>query len=81
MTILKCVLEKGLEDKRRKEVWNELKTNLKEIEKPRNVILLGSFGTGKSSFVNTAITVLTGKYKFYADIGCGSKHNSTSLHK
>lgn len=73
-------VEKDLEDKR-KEVWSELKTNLKEIEKPRNVLLLGSFGTGKSSFVNTAIAALTGRYKSYADIGCGSKHNSTSLHK
>lgn len=75
------VEEKNIKDGRRVEVLNELKVNVKKLEKPRNVLLLGSLGTGKSSFINTVITALTGRYKPYADIGCGSKHNSTRLHK
>lgn len=74
-------VEENIKDGRRVEVLNELKVNVKKLEKPRNVLLLGSLGTGKSSFINTVITVLTGRYKPYADIGCGSKHNSTRLHK
>lgn len=73
--------EKNIKDGRRIDVLNELKANVKKLEKPRNVLLLGSLGTGKSSFINTVITALTGRYKPYADIGCGSKHNTTRLHK
>lgn len=69
------------EDERRIEVWNELKANLKEIKKPKNVLLLGEYGTGKSSFINTVITALTGKYRYYADIGSGNMHSTTRLHK
>lgn len=74
-------VEKNMKDGRRIEVLNELKANVKKLEKPRNVLLLGSLGTGKSSFINTVLTALTGRYKHYADIGCGSKHSTTRLHK
>lgn len=66
---------------RRKRVWREMKANLNKIEKPKNVLLLGDYGTGESSFINTVITALTGKYNYYADIGYGSKHKTTRLHK
>ncbi|XP_011438163.2 uncharacterized protein [Magallana gigas] len=69
------------EDERRNEVWNELKANLNEIKKPKNVLLLGEYGTGKSSFINTVITALTGRYRYYADIGSGNLHCTTRLHK
>lgn len=75
------IVEKSPEEEQRKEVWNELRAHLKKIEKPRNILLLGSYGTGKSSFINTVTTALTGRYQFYADIGCGDKHSSTTLHK
>lgn len=42
---------------------------------------MGSFGAGKSSFINTAITALTGENKFYADVGSGNKHNTTRIHR
>lgn len=42
---------------------------------------MGIFGAGKSSFINTAITAVTGEYKFYADVGSGSKHNTTRIHR
>lgn len=74
-------VERSSGDERRKEAWNKLKANLKKIEKPRNVLLLGSYGTGKSSFINTAIAALTGRYKFYADVDYGNKLSSTRLHK
>lgn len=69
-------VEKNIKDGRRIDVLNELKANVKKLEN-----LLGSLGTGKSSFINTVITALTGRYKPYVDIGCGSKHNTTRLHK
>lgn len=62
------------------EVWENLKANLEALEKPKNLLLLGSLGTGKSSFINTVITALTGKYKYHADVGRGSKHNTIGLH-
>lgn len=74
-------VEKNIKDGRRIDVLNELKANVKKLEKPRNGLLLGILGTGKSSFINTVITALTGRYKPYVDIGCGSKHNTTRLHK
>lgn len=87
--MMKCVLgeysnmivEKIPEDERRNEVWNELKANLNEIKKPKNVHLLGEYGTGKSSFINTVIIALTGRYRYYADIGSGNLHCTTRLHK
>lgn len=74
-------VEKGKKDERGNEVWSELKANLQEIEKPRNVLLLGCLGTGKSSFINTVLTALTGKHRCFANIGCGNKHKSTRLQK
>lgn len=74
-------VEISSEEERRKEAWNKLKANVKEIERPRNVLLLGCYGTGKSSFINTAIAALTGRYKFYADVDCGNRLGSTRLHK
>lgn len=62
------------------EIWKNLKANLTALNKPKNLLLMGSLGTGKSSFINTVITALTGKYKYYADVGRGSKHNTTRLH-
>lgn len=62
------------------EVWENLKANLEALEKPKNLLLSGSLGTGKSSFINTVITALTGKYKYHADVGRGSKHNTIGLH-
>lgn len=61
------------------EIWKNLKANLKALDKPKNLLLMGSLGTGKSSFINTVITALTGKYKYYTDVGRGSKHNTTRL--
>lgn len=74
-------VEISSEEERRKEAWNKLKANVKEIERPRNVLLLGCYGTGKSSFINTVIAALTGRYKFYADVDCGNRLGSTRLHK
>lgn len=59
------------------EGWDTLRKTLKALKKPKNILLLGSLGTGKSSFINTAITTLTGKNDYYVDVGCGSKHNTT----
>lgn len=65
----------------KEKAWEELKKNVRALQKPRNILLVGSFGAGKSSFINTAITALTGEYKFYADVGSGSKHNTTRVHR
>uniref|UniRef100_K1R2T2 Interferon-induced protein 44-like protein n=1 Tax=Magallana gigas TaxID=29159 RepID=K1R2T2_MAGGI len=72
--------EQNTEQVTKDEIWENLKANLEALEKPRNLLLLGSLGTGKSSFINTVITALTGKYKYYADVGRGSSHNTMRLH-
>lgn len=75
-------LEKGENRKEhptKQKVWEELKKNVRALQKPRNILLVGSFGAGKSSFINTAITALTGKFDCYADVGSGSKHNTTRV--
>lgn len=63
------------------EVWKELKETVKALKEPKNILLLGCLGTGKSSFINTMITALTGKYDLYADVGAGTKHTTTRLHR
>lgn len=63
----------------KEKAWEELKKNVRALKKPRNILLVGSFGAGKSSFINTAITALTGEYNFYTDVGSGSKHNTTRV--
>lgn len=63
------------------EVWNELKENVKALKEPNNILFLGCLGTGKSSCINTMITALTGKYNMYADVGAGTKHSTTRLHR
>lgn len=65
----------------REKAWEEFKRNVRALQKPRNILLVGSFGAGKSSFINTAITAVTGEYKIYADVGSGSKHNTTRIHR
>lgn len=67
--------------KMKSEVWENLKKTLKALKEPKNVLILGSFGTGKSSFINTVITTLTGKSDYYVDIGCGIKHNTTRFQR
>lgn len=67
--------------KMKSEVWETLKKTVKALKEPKNILLLGSFGTGKSSFINTVITTLTGKNDYYVDIGCGSKHNTTRFQR
>lgn len=77
-------LEKGENKKEysaREKAWAEFKRNVRALQKPRNILLVVSFGAGNSSFINTAITALTGEYKFYADVGSGSKHNTTRIHR
>lgn len=74
-------VDKDKKVERRNEVLSELKANLQEIEKPRNVLLLGGLGTGKSSFINTVLTALTGKHRYCANIGSGNRHNSTRLQR
>lgn len=63
------------------EVWNELIENVKALKEPKNILFLGCLGTGKSSCINTMITALTGKYNMYADVGAGTKHSTTRLHR
>lgn len=72
--------EQNTEQITKDEVWENLKANLEALEKPRNLLLLGNIGTGKSSFINTVITALTGNYKYYADVGRGGSHNTIRLH-
>lgn len=71
------IIQRIVNLKKKDEAWELLKSNLRDLEEPKNVLLVGSFGAGKSSFINTVITALTGKYDYYADIGCGSKHSTT----
>lgn len=78
------IMEKGENRKEhptKQKAWEELKKNVRALQKPRNILLVGSFGAGKSSFINTAITALTGKFDSYADVGSGSKHNTTRVHR
>lgn len=74
-------VEGSLEDKKRKEVWNKLKSNVKEVEKLRNVFLLGCYGIGKLLFINMVIVVLMGRYMFYVNVCCGNKFGSIRLYK
>lgn len=69
-------VEKNIKDGWRIDVLNELKVNVKKLEN-----LLGILDIGKLLFINIVIIVLMGRYKFYVDIGCGSKYNIIRLYK
>ncbi|XP_062606882.1 uncharacterized protein LOC134268643 [Saccostrea cucullata] len=65
----------------KEKIFERLKKNLRALKEPKNVLLVGSLGVGKSSFINSTITALTGKYDYYADIGGGDKHITTTFHR
>jgi DNA replication protein DnaC len=65
----------------KEELWKQLKENVKALKQPKNIILLGPKGVGKSSFINSAIATLTGKYNYYAIPGSGSNDITTCFHK
>ncbi|XP_048745287.2 uncharacterized protein LOC125658165 isoform X2 [Ostrea edulis] len=67
--------------KQKEKLWELLRKNAKALKEPKNVILLGDLGVGKSSFINTAIATLTGKHDYYAFTGSGSKHITTTFHR
>jgi putative ribosome biogenesis GTPase RsgA len=54
-------------------VLRELKQTCsrKNLQKPKSVLLVGPAGVGKSSFINSSITAMTGRYSPYAKSGCG----------
>ena len=64
---------------RKEEVMEKLKETLKGLKKPKNILIVGDIGAGKSSFINTVIMALTGKYDYYADVGGGDRHRTTSI--
>ena len=66
---------------KKKEVWKNLKRNLKALKGPRNILILGDLGSGKSSFINTVIKVLTGRYHSYVNVGNASCHITTCLQR
>ncbi|XP_061170776.1 uncharacterized protein LOC133180247 [Saccostrea echinata] len=72
--------EEPLEE-RREELMHEIKEKLRTIKEPRNVLILGQLGVGKSSFVNTITSVLNGKYEYIAQTGSGSRHVSTTYRR
>ena len=64
---------------RKKELMEKLKETLKDLKKPKNILIVGNIGAGKSSFINSVIMALTGKYDYYADVGGGDRHRTTSI--
>ena len=66
---------------RKKEVMEKLKETLTGLKKPKNILLVGDIGAGKSSFINSVIMALTGKYDYYADVGGGDRHKTTNINR
>ena len=64
---------------RKKEVMEKLKETLTGLKKPKNILIVGDIGAGKSSFINSVIMALTGTYDYYADVGGGDRHRTTSI--
>ena len=67
--------------KKKEEVMQKLKEILKGLKKPKNILILGDIGAGKSSFVNSIIMALTGEYDYYAEVGGGDRHNTTTINR
>ncbi|XP_056016459.1 uncharacterized protein LOC125677886 [Ostrea edulis] len=43
----------------------------RNLQKPKSILVIGQAGVGKSSFINSSTTAMTGKYCPYAKSGCG----------
>ena len=54
---------------RKDEIWKEFRKIIKRAEKPKNILVIGEQGVGKSSFINSNMTCITGKYKDKAEAG------------
>ena len=43
--------------------------SVKKVEKAKNILVIGEQGVGKSSFINSNMTSIAGKYKYKAPAG------------
>ncbi|XP_061176257.1 uncharacterized protein LOC133185183 [Saccostrea echinata] len=60
------------DERRRGARWKLSQTcSKKNLKKPKSVLLVGPAGVGKSSFINSSITAITGNYCPYAKSGQG----------
>ncbi|XP_048780837.2 uncharacterized protein LOC125683580 [Ostrea edulis] len=56
--------------KRRKEALEELLKRIGKENRPLNIAIIGTPGSGKSSFINTLIASITGEWRSHAMVGC-----------
>lgn len=59
---------------------NHLTENTKQMRKSKALLIVGEYGVGKSSFVNTVLTAITGIYHEHCEVAQASSSKTNYLH-
>lgn len=58
---------------------NNLTENTKQMRKSKALLIVGEYGVGKSSFVNTVLTAITGIYHEHCEVAQASSSKTNYL--
>lgn len=58
---------------------NHLTENTKQMRKSKALLIVGEYGVGKSSFVNTVLTAITGIYHEHCEVAQASSSKTNYL--
>lgn len=59
---------------------DHLTENTKQMRKSKTLLIVGEYGVGKSSFVNTALTAIKGTYHEHCEVAQASSSKTNYLH-
>lgn len=58
----------------------KLSENTKQMKKSKVILIVGEYGVGKSSFVNSVLTAITGRYSEHCEVAQASSSKTSFLH-
>lgn len=58
----------------------KLSENTKRMKKSKVVLIVGEYGVGKSSFINSVLTAITGRYSEHCEVAQASSSKTNFLH-
>lgn len=58
----------------------KLSENSKQLKKSKVILIVGEYGVGKSSFINSVLTAITGRYSEHCEVAQASSSKTNFLH-